>query len=165
MDRELHALETLRAAGRVGSAVFAACCAERLRPLLSRVPSGAPPLLAGVALTELWRVLEGLQRPDPRRLRELSETLWTMVEIEPVPEVRTELLEALVAAAHDALETYLLGNAQHAAAAAKKVAAVAGPAEPGLQDADLADIAGARSDLPALATRLRRRAEGTPKKK
>ncbi|TMB31783.1 MAG: hypothetical protein E6J61_08885, partial [Deltaproteobacteria bacterium] len=73
MDREQAAIGTLRAAGRTGMAIFAACCAERLRPLLEHVPSGAPPLVAGVALTELWRILEGQKRVDPRRMKELSE--------------------------------------------------------------------------------------------
>src|SRR5512141_1157910 len=66
-DRERDALARLRSAGRAGAAVFAMTCIERLRPLLDRVPSGAPALVAGVALTQLWRVLEGAERPDPRR--------------------------------------------------------------------------------------------------
>src|SRR3954469_7166834 len=150
MDRERAALDTLRAAGRTGMAIFAACCAERLRPLLHHVPSGAQPLVAGVALTELWRVLEGEQRPDPRRLQELSTACWTLVEIEPVDNVRTEHLEALVAAAHEALETYLSGNPEHALAAAKHCAGAAGDGEPARQDRDLAEITAAA--LPQLAT-------------
>src|SRR5438309_2877001 len=74
--RRMDTLGTLRAAGRAGAAIFAGCCVERLRPVLRHVPSGAPPLVAGVALTELWRVLEGLQRVDPRRLSELSQACW-----------------------------------------------------------------------------------------
>jgi hypothetical protein len=159
MDREIIVLDTLRASGRRGAAIFAACCAERLRTLLRHVPSGAAPLVAGVALTELWRVMEGLQRPDPRRLQELSTACWTLVEIEPVPNVRTEHLEVLVAAAHDALETYLSGNSQHALEAAKRCATVAGEDEPLRQDRDLADIAAARDPLPQFATRMRSRAE------
>jgi hypothetical protein len=159
MDRDVIALDGLRASGRRGVSIFAACCAERLRTLLRHVPSGAPPLVAGVALTELWRVLEGLQRPDPRRLQELSTACWTLVEIEPVPKVRTEHLEALVAAAHDALETYLSGNSKHALAAAKTCAAVAGEEEPARQERDVADIAGAGDALVQLATRMRQRAE------
>lgn len=159
MDRELIALDTLRASGRTGAAIFAAGCAERLRPLLHHVPSGAAPLVAGLALTALWRILEGLQRPDPRHLQELSKACWTLVEIEPVPKVRTEHLEALVGAAHDALETYLSGDSQHALAAAKKCAAVAGKDEPARQAVDLAEIAAARGALPQLATRMRQRAE------
>jgi hypothetical protein len=58
MDREHATLEKLRASGRTGSTIFATCCAERLRPLLNHVPSGAAPLIAGVALTELWHILE-----------------------------------------------------------------------------------------------------------
>src|SRR3954470_16249616 len=159
MDRERAALDTLRAAGRTGMAIFAACCAERLRPLLHHVPSGAPPLVAGVALTELWRILEGQQRVDPRRLKELSEACWTLVEIEPVPRLRTEHLEILVAAAHDALETYLSGNPEHALAAAKKCATVAGKDEPARQDRDVAEVAKARQGLAQLATSMRKRAE------
>src|SRR3954469_2887048 len=159
MDRERANLEKLRSAGRTGSAIFATCCAERLRPLLNHVPSGAPPLVAGVALTELWRILEGQQRPDPRRLQELSNACWTLVDIEPVPDVQTEHLEALVAATRDALETYLSGNSQHAIAAAKKCGAIAGPDEPARQDRDVAEIAATREGLAQLATRMRERAE------
>ena len=159
MDRETINVEKLRAAGRSGASIFGACCAERLRPLLGRVPSGAPPLVAGVALTELWRILEGLQRPDVRRLDELSKACWTLVEIEPVPGVRTEHLEALVAAAHGALETYLSGDPQKAIAAAKICLAVTGPDQAALQDRDAAEIAAAGRVVPALATRLRQRAE------
>jgi len=159
MEREQAAIGTLRAAGRSGMAIFAACCAERLRPLLNHVPSGAPPLVAGVALTELWRILEGQQRVDPRRMKELSEACWTLVEIEPVPKVRTEHLEILVAATHDALEAYLTGNPDHALAAAKKCATVAGADEPGRQERDVAEVAKTREGLPQLATRMRKRAE------
>jgi hypothetical protein len=159
MQRDLAELEKLRASGRTGSAIFATCCAERLRPLLSHVPSGAAPLIAGVALTELWRILEGQQRPDPRRLQELSNACWTLVDIEPVPKVRTEHLETLVGATRDAVETYLSGNSQNALAAAKKCASVAGPDEPARQDRDLAEIAAAREGLAQLATRMRKRAE------
>jgi len=164
MDREFAAIETLRAAGRTGMAIFAACCAERLRPLLHHVPPGAPPLVAGVALTELWRILEGQKRVDPRRMKELSEACWTLVEIEPVPKVRTEHLEVLVAAAHDALETYLSGNPEHALAAAKKCATVAGNDERARQDRDVAEVAKAREGLAQLATSLRKRAEAEGEK-
>src|SRR5438270_9904321 len=163
MDREQAAIGTLRASGRMGMAIFAACCAERRRPLWHHVPSGAPPLVAGVALTELWRILEGQQRVDPRRLKELSEACWTLVEIEPVPKVRTEHLEALVAATHDALETYLSGNAEHARSAAKKCSAIAGEGESARQDRDAAEIAKTRDALPQLATRMRQRAESDGK--
>jgi hypothetical protein len=163
MDRERAAIETLRAAGRTGMAIFAACCAERLRPLLHHVPSGASPLVAGVALTELWRVLEGQQRVDPRRMKELSEACWTLVDIEPVPKVHTAHLEILVAATRDALETYLSGNPDHALAAAKKCATVAGEGEPARQDRDIAEIAQTREGLSALATRMRERAEAEGK--
>jgi hypothetical protein len=159
MDGEQAAIGTLRASGRTGMAIFAACCAERLRPLLHHVPSGAPPLVAGVALTELWRILEGQQRVDPRRMKELSEACWTLVEIEPVPKVRTEHLEILVAAAHDALETYLSGNPEHAVAAAKKCATLADKDEPARQDRDLAEVGKARQGLAQLATSMRKRAE------
>jgi len=164
MERELAAIETLRAAGRSGMAIFAACCAERLRPLLNHVPSGAPPLVAGVALTELWRILEGQMRVDPRRMKELSEAFWTLVEIEPVPKVRTEHLETLVAAAHDALETYLSGDPKHAVAAAKKCALVAGEDEPARQDRDVAEVAKARERPAQFATRMRERAEAEGEK-
>src|SRR3954470_15474316 len=159
MGRELAALEKLRTAGRTGMAIFAACCAERLRPFLHHVPSGAPPLVAGVALTELWRILEGQQRVDPRRLKELSEACWTLVEIEPVPKVRTEHLEILVAAAHDAVETYLSGNPEHALAAAKKCATIAGLDEPSRQDRDVAEVAKTHDGVAQFATRMRERAE------
>src|SRR4051812_45057620 len=79
-SREEEVVRRLRASGRSGATLFAICCAERLRPVLQRVPSGGAPLIAGVALTELWRVLEGIQRGDPRRLRELSQACWTLVE-------------------------------------------------------------------------------------
>jgi len=163
MDREQAAIGTLRAAGRTGMAIFAACCAERLRPLLEHVPSGASPLVAGVALTELWRILEGQKRVDPRRMKELSEACWTLVEIEPIPRMRTEHLEILVAAAHDALEAYLSGNPEHAVAAAKKCATVAGKEEPARQDRDVAEVAKTRDGLPQLATRMRERAEAEGK--
>lgn len=158
MDRETTMLDTLRASGRLGASIFAACCAERLRPLLRLVPSGAAPLVAGVALTELWRVLEGLQRPDLRRLEELSKACWALVEIEPVPGVRTEHLEALVAAAHGAVESYLSGNPQKAIAAAKSCGDVIGP-DQAAQDRDVADLAAAGRVVPQLATRMRKRAE------
>jgi hypothetical protein len=164
MERELAATETLRAAGRTGTAIFAACCAERLRPLLHHVPSGAAPLVAGVALTELWRILEGQQRVDPRRMKELSEACWALVEIEPVPKVQTAHLEVLVAAARDALEAYLSGNPDHAVAAAKKCATVAGEDEPARQDRDLAEVAKTRQGLAQFATRMRERAEAEGKK-
>jgi hypothetical protein len=163
MDREQAAIGTLRAAGRTGMAIFAACCAERLRPLLNHVPSGAPPLIAGVALTELWRILEGQKRVDPRRMKELSEACWTLVEIEPVAKVRTEHLEILAAAAHDALEAYLSGNPEHAVAAAKKCATVAGEGEAARQERDIAEVAKTRDGLPQLATRMRERAEAEGK--
>lgn len=155
---ETTTLHQLRASGRAGASIYAACCAERLRPLLRQVPSGAAPLVAGVALTELWRVLEGMQRPEVRRLEELSKACWALVEFDPVPGVRTELLEALVAAAHGALETYLSGNPQKAIAAAKSCRAVRG-ADHAAQDRDLAEIAAAGQVVPQLATRLRQRAE------
>jgi hypothetical protein len=149
--------ESLRRLGRRGATIFATSCAERLRAVLRFVPSGAAPLVAGVALTEMWRVLEGLQRPDLRRLRELSEACWTLVEIEPVPGVRTEQLEALVAATHSALETYLSGDAKHAADAAQHCR-TAGD-DPGRQSRDSAEIASAGDASATLATRLRCRAE------
>jgi hypothetical protein len=157
-------LDTLRGSGRRGATLFAACCAERLRTLLRQVPSGAPPLVAGVALTELWRVLEGISRPDPRRLQELSTACWTLVEIEPVAGVRTEHLEALVAAAHEAIETYLSGDSQHALLAAKSACSVGGEEEPARQERDAADISAAGEVLPELATRLRERAESDGEK-
>jgi hypothetical protein len=163
MGRELAALDKLRAAGRTGMAIFAACCAERLRPLLHHVPSGASPLVAGVALTELWRVLEGQQRVDPRRMKELSEACWTLVDIEPVPKIKTGHLEILVAATRDALETYLSGNPEHALAAAKKCSTIAGEGEPARQDRDVAEIAKTREGLAPLATRMRERAEAEGK--
>ena len=150
--------------------MFAIACAERLRPLLLQVPSGAPPLIAGVALTELWRVLEGAQRPDPRRLSELSQACWVLVDIEPTPKVPAALLELLVAATHHSLETYLAGNPQQAILAAEKSCAAAAHKAPGSlveeevarQDRDIreiADIARAGSPLPPFATRVRKRAE------
>jgi hypothetical protein len=174
-DWESEALAKLRAAGRAGAGVFAATCIERLRPLLDRVPSGAPVLVAGVSLTQLWRILEGAERPDPRRLAELSSACWSLVEVEPAPGVPATWLELLVAGAHDALETYLSGDAQHAIHAARKpceAAANAGAAEliaqeRARQDRDVGEIAGcARTGaaLPDLATRLRERAEGEGKK-
>jgi hypothetical protein len=174
-DREREALAKLRAAGRAGAAAFAMSCIERLRPLLDRVPSGAPALVAGVSLTQLWRVLEGAERPDPRRLTELSSACWSLVEVEPAPDVPAVYLELLVAGAHDALETYLSGDAQHALHAARKAceaAAHAGPAElvateRARQDRDLQEISeSARSaaPLPQLGTRLRERAEGEGRK-
>lgn len=145
-------------------AIFAACCAERLRPLLHHVPSGASPLVAGVALTELWRVLEGEKRVDPRGMKELSEACWTLVDIEPVAKVQTVHLEILVAAAHDALEAYLSGNPEHAVASAKKCSTVAGADEPARQDRDLAEIAKTRDGLARFATRMRERAEAEGEK-
>jgi hypothetical protein len=164
MGREPAAIEALRAAGRTGMAIFAACCAERLRPLLHHVPSGASPLVAGVALTELWRILEGEKRVDPRRMKELSEACWTLVDIEPVPKLQTAHLEVLVAAAHDALEAYLSGNPEHALAAAKKCATVAGLHEPARQDRDVAEVAKTREGLAQFATRMRERAEAEGEK-
>jgi hypothetical protein len=147
--REAKALEKLRPAGRSGSSLFAMACVERLRPLLRHVPSGSPALVAGTALTELWRVLEGLQRPDPRRLAELSQACWVLVEIEPAPGVPAAYLEMLVAATHHALETYLSGNPQqaiHAASKAGEAASLGGgdallAEERARQDRDLAEIA------------------------
>ena len=170
MDREAEALAALRPLGRAGAAVFAMAAVERLRPVLGRVPSGSPALVAGTALTELWRVLEGLQRPDPRRLGELSEACWVLVDIEPVEGVPAAALEALVAATHHALAAYLQGRPEEALAAARKVCEALGAGageERRRQDRDLADIARALSSgQPAatLATELRQRAEkpGTP---
>jgi hypothetical protein len=159
MDGELVTVDTVLGLGRRGAAVFAACCAERLRTLLRFVPSGAPPLVAGVALTALWRMFEELDRPDPRHLGELATACWTLVEIEPVPKVRTEHLEALVSATHGALEAYLSGNPEHALKAAQASHAVAGGGERGRQRRDAAEIAAAGDALPALATSLRERAE------
>ncbi|HEY6912116.1 MAG TPA: hypothetical protein VI356_22245 [Myxococcales bacterium] len=174
-DPEREALAKLRAAGRAGAALFAMSCIERLRPLLDRVPSGAPALVAGVALTQLWRVLEGAERPDPRRLRELSSACWSLVEVEAAPGVAAVHLELLVAGAHDALETYLSGDPQHAIHAARKpcdAAAHAGAAELAAQERarqnrDLQEIAEAArggAALPQVGTRLRERAEGEGKK-
>lgn len=160
--------------GRNGASLFAAACVERLRPVLAHVPSGAPPLVAGVALTELWRVLEAAQRPDPRRLSELSKSCWVLVDIEPTPDVPVRFLELLVAATHHALETYLSGNPQQALQAAQKVAEAAGRAgagpgpdpraaeESARQERDIREIAEAAragSALAPLGTRLRARAE------
>lgn len=156
--------------GRSGASVFAAACVERLRPILAHVPSGASPLVAGVALTELWRVLEAAQRPDPRRLSELSQACWTLVDIEPTPKVPTALLELLVAATHHALQTYLSGNPQQALQAARKIgeaAAYKAEASLGAQEStrqerdvgEIAEAARAGSPLAALGTRLRERAE------
>jgi hypothetical protein len=173
-DREREALVRLRAAGRSGAGLFAICCIERLRPLLDEVPSGAPVLVAGVSLTQLWRVLEGAERPDPRRLAELSNACWSLVEVEPAPRVPAVYLELLAAGAHDALETYLSGDAQHALHAAQKACETAAHAaaellekERAWQDRDVEEISGlARTGaaLPQLATRLRQRAEGEGKK-
>src|SRR5258708_39338019 len=115
------AQSVLSGRGRNGAGLFAASSVERLRPVLLRVPSGAPPLVAGVALTELWRVLEAAQRPDPRRLSELSQACWVLVDIEPTPKVPVAFLELLVAATHHALQTYLSGNPQQALQAAGKI--------------------------------------------
>jgi hypothetical protein len=174
-DREREALARLRAAGRVGAAVFATTCIERLRPLLDRVPSGSPALVAGVSLTQLWRVLEGAERPDPRRLTELSSACWSQVEVEPAPGVAALYLELLVAGAHDALETYLSGDPQHAIHAARKACeAAAHAAAPELaaqerarQDRDIQEISEAArggAGLAQLGTRLRERAEAEGKK-
>lgn len=160
--------EVLSGLGRIGASLFAASCVERLRPVLARVPSGASPLVAGVALTELWRVLEAAQRPDPRRLSEISQACWVLVEIEPVPDVPAALLEILVAGTHHALETYLSGNPQQAVKAAHKIAeAAAADAEAAEEmaarhDRDVREIAAAAragAPMPALGTRLRERAE------
>jgi hypothetical protein len=160
--------DALSSLGRNGASLFAISCAERLRPLLSHVPSGATPLIAGVALTELWRVLEGAQRPDPRRLSELSQKCWVLVDIEPTEKVPTPYLEALVGATHHALETYLSGNPQQAAVAATKVSEAAaqkalGDEERARQERDARELAEAvRAGAPPLAqlgTRLRERAE------
>lgn len=167
-EAEKQTLEKLRTAGRSGATAFAAACVERLRPLLAHVPSGAPPLVAGVALTQLWRVLEGAARPDPRRLGELSKSCWALVEIEPVPKIPTLYLELLVAGAHDALETYLSGDAQHAIAALRKSTQAAAQcrgepaAEAARQERDIREItdhARARGPFPPFATQVRKRAE------
>jgi hypothetical protein len=174
-DREKEMLAKLRAAGRSGAALFAMACIERLRPLLDRVPSGAPVLVAGVSLTQLWRVLEGAERPDPRRLAELSSACWSLVEVEPAPPIPAPWLELLVAGAHDALETYLSGDAQHALQAARKPCEVAANAgakeliapEHTRQDRDvreISDLARTGAPLAPLGTRLRERAEGEGKK-
>src|SRR3984893_9076919 len=111
--------------GGKGASVFAASCVERLRPILAHVPSGAAPLVAGVALTELWRVLEAAQRPDPPRLSEVAQACWVLVDIESTPKVPAALLELLVAATHHTLQTYLSGNPQQALLAAEKSCAAA----------------------------------------
>ena len=163
--RERKALETLSPLGRAAASLFAIACVERLRPLLKYVPSGSPALVAGTALTELWRVLEGLQRPDPKRLAELSEACWVLVEIEATPKVSSALLEALVAAMRHALETYLSGKPGEAVAGARKICEAAGAAdaeERARQDRDLAEIAGwFRAGRPPaqLAKKIRERAE------
>jgi hypothetical protein len=159
MDGELVTVDTVLGLGRRGAAIFAACCAERLRTLLRFVPSGAPPLVAGVGLTALWRVFEGLDKPDPRYLAELATACWTLVEIEPVPKVKTEHLEALVSATHGALEAYLSGNPEHALKAAQASHSVAGEGERGRQRRDAAEIDAARDPLPGLVTALRKRSE------
>jgi hypothetical protein len=165
-EREAKAVGLLRPTGRTGASLFAIASVERLRPLLEHVPSGSPALVAGTALTEIWRVLEGLQRPDPRRLRELSEACWVLVEIEPAPKVPAALLEALVAATHHVLETYLSGNPEQAVAAAKKTREVAGALaseEESRQDRDLREIAGSvgtGSVFAGLAKTVRERAQG-----
>jgi hypothetical protein len=168
MEAEDARQRTLASLGRTGATLFAISCAERLRPLLAHVPSGATPLIAGVALTELWRVLEGAQRPDPRRLSELSQKCWALVDIEPMPKVPAAYLEALVAATHHALETYLSGNARQAVLAAEKSSEAAarkglGEDERTRQDRDVGEIAdavrAASSPLTAFGTRLRERAE------
>ena len=156
--------------GRSGASLFAACCVERLRPVLAHVPSGSQPLVAGVALTELWRVLEASQRPDPRRLSELSQACWVLVDIESTPKVPAAFLELLVAATHHALETYLSGNPQQAVQAAGKITEAAAhkskeslaAEESARQERDvreIAEVARAGSPLAAYATRLRERAE------
>lgn len=161
--------------GRNGASLFALSCTERLRPLLAHVPSGAPPLVAGVALTELWRVLEGAKRADPRRLSELSQACWVLVDIEATPKVPAAYLEILVAASHHALETYLSGNPQQAFLAAQKSCEAAtheprGSVEQdelGRQERDIAEIsevARAGSAFAPLGTRLRERAEKEGKK-
>lgn len=156
--------------GRNGASLFAAACVERLRGVLAHVPSGAPPLIAGVALTEIWRVLEGAQRADPRRLSQLSQSCWALVEVEPAPKVAAIHLELLVAATRDVLETYLSGNPQNAVQAARKIAEAAGLKSPSSLAADesarqqrdvreIAAAARAGSALAAFGTRLRERAE------
>jgi hypothetical protein len=168
MESEEARKSALASLGRSGASLFAISCAERLRPLLAHVPSGATPLVAGVALTELWRVLEGAQRPDPRRLSDLSQKCWALVDIEPTPKVPTAYLEALVGATHHALETYLSGNAQQAVLAAQKSADAAGQKALGdeeqvRQERDVREIADTvRAGAPPLGqlgTRLRERAE------
>ena len=168
MEPEDARKNILASLGRSGATLFAISCAERLRPLLSHVPSGATPLIAGVALTELWRVLEGAQRPDPRRLSELSQKCWALVDIEPTPKVATAYLEGLVGATHHALEAYLSGNAQQAVLAAQKSFDAAaqkalGDEEKARQDRDVREISDAvRAGAPPLGqlgTRLRERAE------
>jgi hypothetical protein len=172
--REQAALSRLRPAGRSGATLFAMAAIERLRPLLERIPSGAPPVIAGVALKQLWRVLEGAERPEPRTLRELSEKCWALVEIEPVEGVETVYLELLVAGAHHALETYLAGKPDEAITAARKTHDAAAHKSPQLaeqewtrQDRDLGEIEAAvraGAGLPAFATKLRERAESEGEK-
>lgn len=159
------AVETLRPLGRAGATIFALAAVERLRGLLEHVPSGSPALIAGTALTELWRVLEGLLRPDPKRLNELSQACWVLVEIEPAEKVPAAFLEALVAATHHALEAYLKGKPEEAMAAAKKAREPLGAAEEeerARQERDLALVAQAlREGRPAaqVAQETRERAE------
>jgi hypothetical protein len=154
-------LARLKPLGRSGASLFALACAERLRPLLEHVPSGAPPLVAGLALTQLWRVVEGAERPDPRTLRDLSEKCWVLVEIEPAGKVEAVQLERLVAAAHHTLETYLSGNPEQAVAAAGKIREAL-PGEEERQERDLAELEKAHDrgqPLAQLATKLRQRSE------
>jgi len=111
--------------------------------------------------------LEGAQRPDPRRLSELSQACWVLVDIER-PQGAAALLELLVAATHHSLETYLAGNPQQAILAARKsCAAAAHKARESLvgeevarQDRDIREIADVARAGPPCAVRdpLRKRA-------
>ncbi|HZX95827.1 MAG TPA: hypothetical protein VFE90_14990, partial [Myxococcales bacterium] len=80
----------------------------------------------------------------------------------------TLYLELLVAGAHDALETYLSGDAQHAIAALRKSTQAAAQcrgepaAEAARQERDIREItdhARARGPFPPFATQVRKRAE------
>lgn len=188
LEREKNLLAQLRAVGPDGAALFAAACAERLRPIVRRVSLDAQVAVAAVALDGLWRVLAGAERPEI--LKELAQSCRAALppEDESMGGGPDVYLEDAVAAAYYALEAHRLRDAQQAIWAARRgheaadhcvLSRLSGPvtidaklgeasardplvfSELQHQDRDIREIVtvlGAGGALPALATTLRERA-------
>jgi hypothetical protein len=120
LGREKTLFDDLAAASGPAVGLFAAACAERLRPVLRFTQADAE-VTVGVALDMLWRVLEGIELPNSARLDELAQACRAAVPCEDESWNQEDAyIEDAIAATYYALEAYRLQDPQQAIWAARR---------------------------------------------